>query len=151
MGNSDMAAKLSYGFMDNVCEDMECAERMNKRWGNLIHSCSVKRHHGATRGPNRLMFMAHNAADSRVIGDFVLAQEGVLFWRHLTTDYYVNGTIIQGEEAEPPAQNPNHNPAFGPSPPWIPDPKDRKKKDKKKTKKKKKKKKVQPVASSEEL
>ena len=27
LGNSDIAAKLSYGFMDNVCEDMECAER----------------------------------------------------------------------------------------------------------------------------
>eukprot|EP01048_Picozoa_sp_COSAG05_P031400 COSAG05_NODE_11446_length_513_cov_0.690821_1_plen_45_part_10 len=37
-------------------------------------------------------FMAYQPSDSRRIGDFVLKQKGVRFWRHETTDYYPNGT-----------------------------------------------------------
>ena len=56
LGNSDIAAKLSYAFMENVCEDMKCAEHVDKRWGNLIHSGGVKCHHGTTTDPNRARF-----------------------------------------------------------------------------------------------
>ena len=44
--------------------------------------------------------MAYQPSDSRGIGDFVLQQPGVRFWRWEETDYYPNGTTVANGEAD---------------------------------------------------
>ena len=44
--------------------------------------------------------MAYQPSDSRGIGDFVLQQPSVRFWRWEETDYYPNGTTVANGEAD---------------------------------------------------
>eukprot|EP01047_Picozoa_sp_COSAG01_P016973 COSAG01_NODE_886_length_12921_cov_115.252652_5_plen_211_part_00 len=146
LGSSgELEKKMSYGYMDNVCSDKECAERLNKRWGALIHTGGVKCMHGTTSDVNSIMFLANNPADSPKIGEFVLQQEGVLFWRWDKKDHYVNGTVVKSpEDASIGLKDGDPEAPESPPLPWEGRKTNKSKKSKKKKKKKKNKKSTKP-------